>query len=185
MNWLGRRPQPTDPVPIFERYRDYTPPVDVKRSVRLLLECVPSQYLSGLRSVTLTNSTGTRELRRGKAWSRKRKVRINECLGFYQGDHIVLLVDNLLKGPPAWMIRWPPVRNLIIAETLYHEIGHHIHRSMRPVHMEREDVADKWQRYLVSVYLFRRYAYLHYLKKPFRWLNSVRIRPLKNDPDKD
>src|SRR3989442_689323 len=87
-------------IAIIQQYRSYDPPIDIAPCVRLLLRYVPNEYLSGLRTVVLTNSTGSRELRRGKTWSRGRKVGMTKCLGFYCGDRIELLVDNILAGLP-------------------------------------------------------------------------------------
>jgi hypothetical protein len=53
---------------------------------------------------------------------------------------------------------------------LFHEIGHHVHRVVRPEHREREDVANVWK-----VCLQRNYD-----RQRFRWLGIVSriIRPL-------
>src|SRR5262249_23220819 len=99
-------------IVIVGNYRNYAPSVDITRSVQLLLNYVPDEYLSGLNSIELTNSQRSRKLRRGKTWSRKRKVRMVKCRGFYYGDHIELLVDNILQGIPSWAIRWPVSRNV-------------------------------------------------------------------------
>jgi hypothetical protein len=43
-------------IPIYESYEGYRPPHYVYPTVATLLAGVPSQYLSGLRSVVLTNA---------------------------------------------------------------------------------------------------------------------------------
>ncbi|HLJ57202.1 MAG TPA: hypothetical protein VKT77_19355 [Chthonomonadaceae bacterium] len=151
---------------IISRYRNYDPPFDVSRTVEILLGYVPEGYLGGLKHVELTNSTATRHLRRGKTWSRGKKVRLSRCSGFYLGDHIQLLVDNLLPRRPGWQFRFLFVRGAWIARVLYHEIGHHIHRTKLPVYEEREDVADRWRDYLLRVFIRRRFWYLRPIGKP-------------------
>ena len=43
-------------VKIVAQYHNYSPPVDVYRSVRVLLKYVPAEHLAGLRLIVLTNS---------------------------------------------------------------------------------------------------------------------------------
>src|SRR5690349_10326387 len=126
---LGDRPAETlsdgvahRQVAIFRQYIDYKPPVDLTKTVRLLLHYLPDGYLASLNSIVLTNSTSSRQLRRGKTWSRGRKVAMADCAGFYCGDHIELLVDNLLSSAPGWCARLPLTRHMMVAYVLYHEI---------------------------------------------------------------
>ena len=46
-----------------------------------------------------------------------------------------------------------------MAEVLYHEIGHHLHRTVAREHEETENVAEKWRRRLSRYYLRRKYWY--------------------------
>lgn len=145
---------------ILSQFREYNPPADIEGSVRQLLRYVPEQYKEGLQAIHLTNSTASRAFRRNKVWSRGRKVPMRECAGFYCGDHIELLVDNLLLNVPRWIVRVPFLRTIWIGSVLFHEIGHHIHRIQQPEHREMEDVADAWQKRLMRQYMRRRYWYL-------------------------
>ena len=36
------------------------------------------------------------------------------------------------------------LRDIGFGHVLFHEIGHHIHNTVRPEYDEKEDVADKW-----------------------------------------
>ncbi len=58
------------------------------------------------------------------------------------------------------MTRPPLLRYMVPSDTLYHEIGHHIHTVHKPIHEEREDVAVEWSRKLWSHFLRKRYWYL-------------------------
>jgi len=50
---------------------------------------------------------------------------------------------------------------MFVGDTLYHEIGHHIHYTVRPEHREREDIADEWANKLNKKFVRRRYWYIY------------------------
>src|ERR1039457_4847830 len=68
-------------IPIYENYKDYRPPRHARSSVTKLLSELPSQYLSGLQSVVLTNATAIGDCKthrvKGKKYPRQ------TCRGFY------------------------------------------------------------------------------------------------------
>lgn len=169
----GRVPEPmTSPeageIAINEAYRNYTPPVNASAVVHRLLSSVPSRYLQGLSCVVLTNESAlSRRDRKGKAWSRKRKFDKSRILGRYHGASrrgnsspwIELRVDKIiegLKGAPRWL---PVAREIVFGHVLFHELGHHIHRTIRPEHTEKEDVADQWAGKLNANFIRRKYWY--------------------------
>ncbi len=72
------------PVIIEEFYRKYECPGNASVAVEKLLAGVPRKYLAGLKKVVITDAAGlNREGRRGKTKSRKKKVSVQKCLGFY------------------------------------------------------------------------------------------------------
>ena len=132
---------------IIENYKEYTPPIDILPTINRALRIVPNNYLAGLDRIVLTDAEGLpRRRRREKTWSRKKKVPINEALGLHSGGHIEIFIDNIID----------PKRNLFyfqrkwylfeITRVLFHEIGHHIHRTKCPEHREPENVADEYMR---------------------------------------
>jgi hypothetical protein len=144
---------------IVEQYFEYSPPVRVYGSVRLLLRGVPEEYLSGLHKVTLTNSARQRRLYRGKRWADNRRFRVANSRGFYRNGQIELSIDQILLEYPELFLLFPPFKNFLIAQTLYHEIGHHIHKLQSPGFRNGEEFADEWRDKLLRVFL-RRYWYL-------------------------
>jgi hypothetical protein len=153
-------------VEIREAYRDYAPPVDASAIVHQLLLTVPDKYLTGLDCILLTNERGLpRKDRVGKVWSRKRKVDKSRVLGRYHGrsrsslPYIELRVDKIVRGLPAVPLRIPCLRELWFGHVLFHEVGHHIHHTIRPEHTEREDVADKWAGKLNANFIRKKYWY--------------------------
>jgi len=158
-------------VEIKECYRE-KPPVNARRIVQNLLDGIPQKYLRGLRTVVLRDFTTLNyDRRRAKTWSRKKKVSVRKSGGVYHQEWkgepawIEIFVDNLINSHEGWFAekvvpKIPLMRDMIFAETLYHEIGHHIHKTQAPVHKEREDVADKWQTWLTRYYFKHKYWYV-------------------------
>lgn len=152
-------------VKVVEAYRDYTPSIDATLIVRQLLDTVPEKYLRGLDCVLLTNEAALpRRDRIGRVWSRKRKFDKSRVLGRYyrrnsqNQAYIELRVDKILR----WMERVPAAfifRKVLFGHVLFHEIGHHIHRTIRPEYKEKEDVADDWAGKLNANFVRRRYWY--------------------------
>ncbi len=160
-------------IRITEAYRGYTPGVNAARIVRDLLDSVPDKYLHGLDSVVLTNESALpRRDRRGKIKSRKRKHDKSRILGRYhprwRGEkaYIELRVDKIvtyMRGMPLWI---PFLRNIGFGLVLFHELGHHIHHTVRPEHAEKEDVADSWAGKLTVNLIRKKYWYLIPIIKP-------------------
>jgi len=117
-------------IPLYENYKDYQAPRFVCGTMVSLISWLPEQYVSGLRSVVLTNSKAL-----GKGKTRRvggRKHKLNTCLGFYhpqstrEAPWIEIVVDNIIARMPP-VLRWLPfVRKLEFASTLFHEVGHHL-----------------------------------------------------------
>jgi hypothetical protein len=179
---------------LAESYREFEPPSGFKRNIETLLRYVPPEYLIGLKSIVLTNRAGlTRNKRKQKIWSRNRKVRLAEALGSYTHStksspaSVWLYVDNIVEAGSAWRYTVPVFRYVVTGKVLYHEIGHHISATHRPVH--RENVADYWSHKLRRDFYSRHYRYispvlyvLARLSLPiFRRLEKTdRFRPRKN-----
>lgn len=141
---------------IVENYREYTPPFEIVPTIRRALKVVPKKYLVGLDRIVLTNAGGLpRRRRRKKTWSRKRKVLIKTALGVYRGGHIEIFVDNIVGSDGKWPYSRRQCYLFEISRVLFHEIGHHIHRSKRPEYREPENVADRYMRIYLKRFVWR------------------------------
>lgn len=158
----------------------YVPPFDVASTVVKMIGTVPPKFLNGLSEVVLTNTAGLpRKLRRSVTKSRKRKVKIVETAGLYhQARHgrqawIEIFVDNALGSLPQGWLRWlwslSVLREMWLREVLFHELGHHIHTTVRPEHREREDVADVWKLRLERNYFRLQHPTLRRILKLIRF----------------
>ena len=99
---------------------------------------------------------------------------MNDCAGWYvekwnnEPAHIELLVDNNFDGYPAWILKIGFISAVAFSRTLFHELGHHIHKTQAPEHFEREDVADKWKRRVSRNFFWKRYWHFLLLIAPFK-----------------
>jgi hypothetical protein len=163
-------------IDIYESYKDFSPPAWVRTSIARLVDGIPAQYANGLHSITLTNTSGlNHRRRRQKTIARKRKVSIIECRGLYhqawQGKPamIELFIDKILYRWPALILKVPLFQDMLLADVLYHELGHHIHKTCAPEHREREDVAEVWGKKIGRLYFRQKYKWfklLGFILKP-------------------
>lgn len=154
-------------VEVIESYRDYAPSLPAKKIVERLLRYAPAEQLIGLKSVILRNASGlSHKERRAKTRSRGRKVKVGESLGTYRQKtakrpaYIELFIDNMVSSAPKPVFWFSLPRYFMFGSVLYHEIGHHIHKTQRPKYKEKENVADEWAMWLTLRMLKRRYWYL-------------------------
>jgi hypothetical protein len=149
-------------VKVFEDYLEYKPPVQLYRTMDLLLRYVPQQHLEDLRKIILTDSAYLRKTIRGRMTQDKKRFRPADCRGLYYRDgQIVLVVDQIFLEYPEVLLLIPFFKAMAIGETLYHEIGHHIDRKERPGYRDnREAVADDWSEKLLKQFLQKRYWYI-------------------------
>ncbi len=169
---------PTSSPEVIVAFSDYEPRFDVASTVQHILNSIPRKYLIGLSAVVLTNSRALSRKRRNITLkSRQRRTGLGAAAGLYHAAAksnpawIEIFVDNVLRGwEKTFWVRSRLFRESSLADVLFHEIGHHIHRTIRPEYREREDVADVWK-----VRLQRNYH-----KQRFGWIRIVArfIKPL-------
>ena len=169
---------------VVAHFSGYTPPFNPIPIVERMLASVPSKYLIGLEEIVLTNSSGlSRKRRRSVTKARNRKVRIAEARGLYHPEWnnkpawIEIFVENTLKRyEKRWWTKLSFVREAEISDVLFHEIGHHIHFTIRPEYREQEDVADIWKVRLGRNYLRGRHPILRAILILLRPLTGPAVR---------
>jgi len=167
----------TGTITLREFYKNFVPPRYVRGLVARLLESVPAKYSNGLDCVVLTNLSGApRRHRLGKVTSRKRRVPQNQALGRYHYARagspawIELYVDRIAAAVSLYP--WMPLgRTACFSKVLFHEIGHHVHATVRPEFREKEDVADNWAKKLMANYIFSRYWFVP--RPPWKILGRI------------
>jgi hypothetical protein len=152
-------------VQVVEELRRHPPAADFRASVERLLGYVPAEYLEGLASVRLKDTVlqkgagqATREgwVTRGLYWRGARG----------RDAYIELNVEAIRGSFPRWLMKVGPLRDDLIAHTLFHEVGHHIHTAIAPDPRDREVAANLWRNRLARAYVRRRFWYLRPLKAP-------------------
>jgi len=181
--------------PVVQEYEEDEFPHEAKRYTELMLSRLPEGDVQGIASIQLRlASKQNRAERRRTTKSRGRKVRLNECLGFYQPKwkgnkpFIVLYVDRILRrrnqysfGVRMYKRLVAPFRSrVLIAKTLYHEVGHHYAKTRAIETREPENNADSYMLdHLFAAY--RAYWYLMFpcvfalLITPSSWLKMFAL----------
>lgn len=101
----------------------------------------------------------------GRVWSRKRKFDKSLVLGRYHCGsrnslaYIELRVDKIVMGLKGAPLRIPIWREIGFGHVLFHELGHHIHHTIRPEYKEKEDVANSWAGKLNANFIRTKYWY--------------------------
>jgi hypothetical protein len=171
-------------IPVYENYQGYQPPPHVNLTICRLLRGVPEGYLSGLRSVVLTNGSAVGKGKTMRVAGRKHARR--DCLGFYHPERrgeppwIEIVVDNIvagkLSGPLRFVAHVPLFRDLTFADVLYHEVGHHLDHTIGAPAPSGEAAAEAWAKRLKRHYVRKRYWYLRPLRPFARALDAILSR---------
>ena len=151
-------------VEISESYRASDHPGWIRSTVDRLLHSLPPELLTGLGTIVLTDAES---IDGGKTHRvRGRKHRRDKCLGFYhrgtRGEMawIELVADNVTAGAPRPLLRLQFFRDMVVSQTLFHEIGHHLDAIRGSGAPAGEAAADHWCRRLSRMYFLKRYWYL-------------------------
>ena len=160
--------------------RTFSSRIDYRETVEDILRYVPNKYLVGLDRVVIRDRGGL--IRKELMRERKRGL---AAMGLYyratrtHPAHIELFIDEIVEGWPRPLLWCKAFREVLLTQTLFHELGHHVHSHLSPEHRDRESVAKTWSSQLVRDYLRRRFWYLRPLRRPIRLLVhnlSVMIR---------
>lgn len=167
-------------IPVVEGYKDYVPPRGVRRTIDRLLSSLPEHYLSGLESVVLTNADAVGRGKTRRLGGRKHDLR--DCRGFHYPQSangkpwIEIIVDNTIADYPPWVIWVPLIRDVLFAEVVFHEVGHHLNATVGLIARGEESAAERWGQRLGRSYLQKHYWYL----RPFFWVYHTFFRKLVN-----
>lgn len=164
-------------VLVKEVYKDYRPPFNAYSTVNRILRSIPQNALNGLGAIILSNSANIpAKIRNAKVRQQGLSFNVGSARAQYHKQYnkqpawIEIWMDNVLSSWPPKVFLFSFFRDLALSETLFHEIGHHIHYTEEPQRKNSEDVAEKWVQKLNQRYYRKRYWYI----MPLLWS----IRPI-------
>ena len=150
---------------VQEAYKDYEPPTWVRPTVERLLASVPAAYLSKVQAIVLTDAAsqnpGKTQRMRGRKFDRR------ALRGFYHPQQtgsaasIHIVVDNVVAAAPVpFLLSFRLFREQLLADVLFHELGHHLDVTVGASARGGEAAAEDWCRRLTRTYFRRRYWWL-------------------------
>jgi hypothetical protein len=155
-------------VDVLEAYHSFRPRIDFRQTVLELLQGICPDYLVGLKRVVLRDSGGF-----SRAEKKKRQRRPSQDLlgTYYHATHatpprIDLFVDAIATRWPGIVLKIPLLRQILIGNVLFHEVGHHIHARIKPEFKDPESAAEAWARRLSREFAHKRHPYLTLALKP-------------------
>ena len=151
--------------PVQEAYKDYKPPAWVRPTVERLLASVPAAYLFNIQAIVLTDAAshnaGKTHRMRGRKFDRR------ASRGFYHPQQtgsaasIHIVVDNVVAAAPVpFLLSFRLFREHLLADVLFHELGHHLDVTVGASARGGEAAAEDWSRRLRRKYFRRRYWWL-------------------------
>ena len=166
-------------VKVYESYQGNGAPKWMRSTVERLLQSVPEGLLGSLGTVVLTDSAS---IGRGKTHRvGGRKYNRSDCLGFYHAATrqevawIELVADNMVARWPKPILALPFARDLVVSQTLFHEVGHHLFATVGSRARSDEGAAEDWRLRLSRGYFRKHYWYL----RPLVRLATVLIARLR------
>ena len=156
-------------IQIHESYEGNEVPKWMRSTVERLLKSVPEDLLGGLGTVVLTDSASIGHGKTHRVGGRK--YNRSECRGFYhvgtrrEVAWIELVTDNMLAGWPRPILALQFARDVVVSETLFHEVGHHLHATVGSRGRSDEGAAEDWRRRLTRGHFRKWYWYLRPLAR--------------------
>src|SRR5262245_27978894 len=135
-------------IEIHESYKAFTPPPSWFRpTVERLLMSLRSEHVGNLQSVVLTDSASIGRGKTGRVSGRKYDRNACRCYDYQawrcQPPLIQIVADNIVANCPSPLLHLQLFRDYEVAQTLYHEIGHHLHQTVGS--RGGEEAADSWR----------------------------------------
>ena len=146
-------------------------PVDLVETTRGLLRHLPPEHYAGILRITLAGGSPLDE--------REGEEILGQYFEAYEGEpaFVMLYPEEMAREVPMFLRPFPLVWRVLLAETLYHEIGHHYQRFTHGIRKPaQEDHAEAYgKRYARS-----RYPGVYRMLQGWKWVhrrtNRLRAR---------
>lgn len=148
-------------------------PFDVERSLRNLLKVVPQDQLLGLGSIILVDQITHKSSRK------------SEGLYWHKRGHelakIEIAISTLYKGMPRPVFYLPFITKFMLANVLFHEVGHHYQQQVHGVTKKTEEsFASKYRKQMLK----RAFPLWRFLLLPLSPLVLILRRVAQRDDNK-
>jgi len=142
-------------------------PFNIESAVRTLLLEVPPQHLLGLDAIIIVDRVRDKKNRQAGGIYRPKERR-------HQPAVIEIAVSAIYGGMPRIFFFLPFIAKFMLANVLFHEIGHHYQRFTHGVtKAAREDFAEMYKRQKLGKAFFWWQLLLSPLTPLIRWLSRV------------
>lgn len=134
----------------------------LRKAVERLLAGAPPEHLAGLDKVVLRDLSSLTSHEKKKRAGKPGKT----LMGTYhratpgRRAYIEIFANEIAAESSRLALAFPFWADAVVSRVLYHEVGHHIHRAIRPESRDPESAAEEWQRRLRRHYFRKRYGYL-------------------------
>ena len=136
---------------------------NIQKAVTKLLRIVPKEHLMGIDKIVIAGQMKKREVsgtyRKG---------------GGSEATVIEISFKSVYKKMPKFLFRFPFIPKFMLADALYHEIGHHFERNLSHgiKKREREKYADDYGKKMLKKAFFGWLILLYPLKPLVNYLNK-------------
>ncbi len=127
----------------IEKHYQARIPLAIENLIRKLLVKIPKEHLVGLDAIILVDQVTHRRNQKsaGLYWQRKGQ----------ELSKIEIAVTAIYKGMPRFIFYLPFIAKFMLANVLYHEIGHHYQYSTHGIiNKEGENFADKYRKQMLK-----------------------------------
>jgi hypothetical protein len=165
-------------ISIVEDYADYTPPAWVRPTVERLLASLSTAHLNGLSAIVLSDGATATERKVRVARRNRHGIFIGRYHHAWKQDSawIEIVVDRTIDRVPRRYHGVQFIRDFVIGEVLFHEVGHHLHFAIGSAERGGEESAEDWAMRLAVVHFGKRYGHLRPILPMIRWIAGVMAR---------
>lgn len=144
--------------------------LNIKVTTKILLKYIPVKYLKGIESIYYIDINYYNKYL-GKFY-KDDNLYNKKTLGLYfplkeNKARLIILLDNLIEQYSSRLMEIFFFRTLFISKPLFHEIGHHMHRTIITDNRDKEIVANLYEIELRNIFFHKRYLFLEICLYPF------------------
>jgi hypothetical protein len=122
-----------------------------KRTIDAIIARVPPKYLQGLSKIVIMELVHASSATKKRARRKSKDLLLGSYFPSTTAPHIEIYADSFANGYGTEVMNDNRERTLLLGLCLFHELGHHITRTIAPKHGPREAVVGQWERQLTKL----------------------------------